>query len=88
MKGIPPRGVGCAGVPPGGGTFLRNECILIHGDAQMWEIDFVEKLKNLLLNREWQTISVYKSKNEVLVYVDGRQELKMPIEAEEGAENE
>lgn len=54
----------------------------------MWEIDFVEKLKSLLLNREWQTISVYKSKNEVLVYVDGRQELKMPIEAEEGAENE
>jgi len=54
----------------------------------MWEIDFVEKLKNLLLNREWQTISVYKSKNEVLVYVDGRQELKMPVEIEEGAENE
>ena len=54
----------------------------------MWEIDFVEKLKNILLGREWQTISVYKSKNEVLVYIDGRQELKMPIEAEEGAENE
>lgn len=86
MKDIPPWGTPAHPTPLGGYTFLRNECILVHGDAQMWEIDFVEKLKNILLGREWQTISVYKSKNEVLVYVDGRQELKMPIEAEEGQE--
>ena len=54
----------------------------------MWELDFVEKLKNLLLGREWQTVSVYKAKDKVLVYVDGKQELEMPIEAEEGEENE
>jgi len=88
MKGIPPWGTPAHPTPLGGYTFLRNEHVLVHGDAQMWEIDFVEKLKNILLGREWQTISVYKSKNEVLVYIDGRQELKMPIEAEEGAENE
>jgi len=54
----------------------------------MWEAEFIEKLKNLLFRREWQTVSVYKSENEVIVYVDGKQELKMPIEVEEGAENE
>lgn len=54
----------------------------------MWELDFVEKLKSLLLEREWQTVSVYKTKEKVLVYVNGGLELEIPIEAEEGAENE
>jgi len=54
----------------------------------MWELDFVEKLKSLLLSREWQTVSAYKTKEKVLVYVDGGLEFEMPIEVEEGEENE
>jgi len=52
----------------------------------MWELDFVEKLKNLLLEREWQTVSVYRTKDKVLVYVDGSLEVEMPITPEEGEE--
>lgn len=50
----------------------------------MWELDFVEKLKELLLNEEWQTVSIYKSKDKVLAYVNGELKLEMPAKAEGG----
>jgi len=54
----------------------------------MWKVDLLEKLKPLLLGRNWQTVSIYKSKDKIYVYIDGRLELEMPAEPEEGIENE
>ena len=54
----------------------------------MWKVDLLEKLKPLLLERDWQTVSIYKSKDKIYVYIDGRLELEMPAEPEEGIEND
>lgn len=54
----------------------------------MWKVDFIEKLKNMLFSEEWQTVSIYKAKDKVLVYVNGELKLEMPVETEEGVEND
>ena len=52
----------------------------------MWKVDLLEKLKPPLLEKDWQTVSIYKSKDKIYVYVDGGLELEMPVEPEEGEE--
>ena len=37
----------------------------------MWKIEFVEKLKEELLQKDWQTVSIYKMEDKVLVYING-----------------
>ncbi len=51
-------------------------------------MDVMEKLKGLLLGGDWRTVSIYRSENEIFVYVDGEQKLRMPIEPEKVAESE
>ena len=64
----------------------------------MNDVDFIEKLKHLLLTEEWGTVSVYRGKDGIVVYLDGQLKLRMPAEEkqeeeeaeehEEGEENE
>jgi len=54
----------------------------------MWKMDLLEKLKTLLLERDWQTVSIYRSEDKIFIYIDGRLELEMPEEPKEGIENE
>ena len=48
----------------------------------MNDIDFVEKLKHLLLTEEWSTVSAYRGKDGIVVYLDGQLKLRMPAEEE------
>jgi len=45
----------------------------------MWKVDLLEKLKPLLLGRNWQTVSIYKSKDKVYIYIDGSLEFETPL---------
>ena len=56
----------------------------------MWKVSFVEKLKQLLLEKEWQTVSIYRMDNKILVYVNGELTLEIPVQQEpqEGEMNE
>lgn len=40
------------------------------------KVEFLEKLKTLLMKRNWTTVSIYKDDNKVLVYMDGGLELE------------
>jgi len=55
------------------------------------KIGFLERLKELLLAQDWNTVSIYKTNRKVLVYVNGGLELEYEfaaskIESEEGEE--
>jgi hypothetical protein len=54
----------------------------------MIEFDVVEKIKEILLVRDWQTVSIYKTENEIFVYVNGELVAKIPHNTTEGVKNE
>jgi len=55
------------------------------------KIGFLERLKELLLEKDWNTVSIYKMEEKMLVYVNGGLELEYEFaaskkESEEGEE--
>ena len=48
-------------------------------------VEFVEWLKNFILEAPWSTISIYKARNKVFCYIDGalEREISLPKRSEE-----
>ena len=45
----------------------------------MWKVSLLEKLKPLLLGKDWCAVSIYVSKGKVYVYIDGSLEFEASL---------
>ena len=45
----------------------------------MWKVSLLEKLKPLLLGKDWCTVSIYVSRGKVYTYIDGSLEFEASL---------